>query len=340
MRQISLHQNTSLKRFIVTSLTLGLTVAATSAFSQYEAPRLPNGQPDLQGVWSNKTLTPLTRDRALGDARQLTTEQVAAKEGAQAAFVEAEYAPSDPNREAGAGAQGGNDGNTEDGYNEFWKEEGDRIQMINGEYRSSIIIEPANGQIPFIPDRSLRRRLPEGLSANDGPEGRPLAERCLLSFGNHSGPPMLPVMYNNNYQIVQNDDYVMIMAEMNHDARIIKLNDEVDLHMQKWMGDSVGRWEGDTLVVTTAGFHPQQLVFGASQNLTITERFTRTAESEILYAFTVDDPTVYTEAWTGELMFNARPADEKIFEYACHEGNYALPGVLAGARMLELEAAQ
>ncbi|MDP2285620.1 MAG: hypothetical protein Q8L06_15890, partial [Pseudohongiella sp.] len=331
---------TSLTRFTVVSLTLGLTLAATSAFAQYQAPRLPNGQPDLQGVWSNKTLTPLTRDRALGDARQLTTEQVAAKEGAQAAFVEAEYAPSDPNREAGAGAQGGNDGNTEDGYNEFWKEEGDRIQMINGEYRSSIIIEPANGQIPFIPDRSLRRRLPEGLSANDGPEGRPLAERCLLSFGNHSGPPMLPVMYNNNYQIVQNDDYVMIMAEMNHDARIIKLNDEVDLHMQKWMGDSVGRWEGDTLVVTTAGFHPQQLVFGASQNLTITERFTRTAESEILYAFTVDDPTVYTEAWTGELMFNARPADEKIFEYACHEGNYALPGVLAGARMLELEAAQ
>ncbi|MDP2284182.1 MAG: hypothetical protein Q8L06_08580, partial [Pseudohongiella sp.] len=148
MTQISLHQNTSLTRFTVVSLTLGLTLAATSAFAQYEAPRLPNGQPDLQGVWSNKTLTPLTRDRALGDARQLTTEQVAAKEGAQAAFVEAEYAPSDPNREAGAGAQGGNDGNTEDGYNEFWKEEGDRIQMINGEYRSSIIIEPANGQIP------------------------------------------------------------------------------------------------------------------------------------------------------------------------------------------------
>jgi hypothetical protein len=151
---------------------------------------------------------------------------------------------------------------------------------------------------------------------------------------------MLPVMYNNNYQIVQNDDYVMIMAEMNHDARIIKLNDEPDLQMQKWMGDSVGRWEGDTLVVTTTGFHPQQLVFGASQNLTITERFTRTAEAEILYAFTIEDPTVYTESWTGELMFNARPAGEKIFEYACHEGNYALPGVLAGSRMAELEAAQ
>jgi hypothetical protein len=328
------------KHLALSTLSIAIALMSTPASAQFDTPRLPNGQPDLQGIWSNKTLTPLTRDRSLGDARQLTPEQVSAKEGAQAAFVEAEFAPSDPNREAGAGAQAGNDGNTEDGYNEFWKEDGDRIQRINDEYRSSIIIEPANGQIPFMPDRSLRRRLPEGVSANDGPEGRPLAERCLLSFGNHSGPPMLPVMYNNNYQIVQNDDYVMIMAEMNHDARIIKLNDEPDLHMQKWMGDSVGRWEGDTLIVTTQGFHPQQLVFGASQSLTITERFTRTAETEILYAFTIEDPTVYTQPWTGELMFNARPAGEKIFEYACHEGNYALPGVLAGARMAELEAAQ
>lgn len=328
------------KQRVLSSLGIVIALMSSPASAQFDTPRLPNGQPDLQGIWSNKTLTPLTRDRSLVDARQLTPEQVAAKEGAQAAFVEAEFAPSDPNREAGAGAQAGNDGNTEDGYNEFWKEDGDRIQRINGEYRASIIIEPANGQIPLMPDRSLRRRLPEGVSANDGPEGRPLAERCLLSFGNHSGPPMLPVMYNNNYQIVQNDDFVMIMAEMNHDARIIKLNDEPDLHMQKWMGDSVGRWEGDTLVVTTKGFHPQQLIFGASQNLTITERFTRTAETEILYTFTIEDPTVYTQAWTGELMFNARPAGEKIFEYACHEGNYALPGVLAGARMAELEAAQ
>lgn len=340
MKHLSVYQTSFMLAPLAVCAALSATFAIAQSSDPYQAPRLPNGQPDLQGIWSNKTLTPLTRDRALGDARQLTAAQVAELEGGHAAFVEAEYAPSDPHREPGAGAQAGDDGDTDDGYNEFWKEVGDRIQMINGEYRSSIIIEPASGQIPFIPDRSLRRRLPEGMSANDGPEGRPLAERCLLSFGNHSGPPMLPVMYNNNYQIVQNDDYVMIMAEMNHDARIIKLDDDVDLNMQKWMGDSVGHWEGDTLVVTTAGFHPQQTVFGASQNLTITERFTRTSGTEILYAFTVDDPTVFTEAWTGELMFNARPADEKIFEYACHEGNYALPGVLAGARMAELEAAQ
>src|SRR5690606_32762714 len=131
-------------------ITLGvISLASPAALAQYETPRLANGQPDLQGIWSNKTLTPLTRNRELGDARVLNTQQVTAMEGAPAAFEAAEYAPSDPDREPGAGAQGGNDGNTEDGYNEFWKEEGDRIQMINGEYRSSIVIEPANGQLPF-----------------------------------------------------------------------------------------------------------------------------------------------------------------------------------------------
>ena len=322
------------------SLSLLATLPAGLSHAQSDdLPRLANGQPDLQGVWSNKTLTPLTRDRDLGETLVLSPEQVHAMEQNHASFIDAEFAPSDPDREAGAGAQAGDDGDTDDGYNEFWKEVGDRIQVINGEPRSSIIVDPPNGQIPFAEGARLRRELPPGVSANDGPEGRPLAERCLLSFGNHSGPPMLPVMYNNNYQIVQNDDYVMIMAEMNHDARIIRLNDELRPEMNKWMGDSVGHWDGDTLVVTTTGFHPQQRVFGASQNLTVTERFERVSETEILYTFTLDDPSVYRQPWTGELMFNARPSDEKIFEYACHEGNYALPGVLAGARRAEAEAA-
>lgn len=321
---------------------LGFTALSWQTHAQTDLPRLPNGQPDLQGVWSNKTLTPLSRDRALGDTLVLSPDQVQAMEGDHAAFIDAEYAPSDPNRAPGTGAQAGDDGDTDDGYNEFWKEVGDRIQVINGEPRSSIIVDPPNGQIPFAgdPRARFRRNLPEGMSPNDGPEGRPLAERCLISFGNHSGPPMLPVMYNNNYQIVQNDDYVMILAEMNHDARIIRLNDELDLNMQKWMGDSVGSWEGDTLVVTTSGFHPQHRILGATDSLKVTERFKRVSDSEILYTFTMEDPEAYAQPWTGELMFNARPEDEKIFEYACHEGNYALPGVLAGARMAEAEAAR
>ena len=151
---------------------------------------------------------------------------------------------------------------------------------------------------------------------------------------------MLPVMYNNNYQFVQTDDYVMILAEMVHDARIIRIDDEPMPDMQKWMGDSVGRWDGDTLIIETQGFHPQQRVFSSTAGVKVTERFSRISDSEILYAFTVEDPATFTTAWTGELMFNAKPSDEKIYEYACHEGNYALAGILAGAREAERQAAE
>ena len=152
---------------------------------------------------------------------------------------------------------------------------------------------------------------------------------------------MLPVMYNNNYQFVQTDDYIMILAEMAHDARIIRLRD--DAHMQdmnKWMGDSIGHWDGDTLVVETREFNPQQNFRGASQNLTVTERFSRASEAEMLYSFTVEDDTVFSQPFTGELMFNARPSQESMYEYACHEGNYALGGILAGARRLEQQQAE
>jgi hypothetical protein len=304
----------------------------TAQAQEFEPPRTSSGRPDLQGVWTNKTLTPLSRPSEFGQIRTLSAEQAGRLEDGHQDYLEAEFAASDPDREAGAGAQAGDDGDTNDGYNEFWKDLGTEIQMINGEFRSSIIIEPANGQIPYLGDASA----PE---PSDGPEGRPLAERCLLAFGSHSGPPMLPVMYNNNYQLVQTDDYVMILAEMAHDARIIRINDERHMRgmrgMEKWMGDSIGRWEGDTLVVVTQEFNPQQNFRGASEQLTVTEQFSRYSDSQILYRFTVEDPTVFSEPFTGEMMMNARPAAEPMYEYACHEGNYALPGILAGARRLE-----
>ena len=151
---------------------------------------------------------------------------------------------------------------------------------------------------------------------------------------------MLPVMYNNNYQFVQTEDYILILAEMAHDARIIRLDDsEHLLGMKKWMGDSVGRWEEDTLIVETRGFNPQQNFRGASENLRVIERFSRISESEILYSFTVEDSTVFSQPFSGELVFNARPNTESMYEYACHEGNYALSGILAGARELERQAA-
>ena len=327
--------------FTISGLMLTL-VGSVSLAQDWEPPRTANGKPDLQGVWTNKTLTPLTRAREFSELRALGAEQVARLESGHQEYLDAEFAASDPGREAGAGAQAGDDGDTNDGYNEFWKDLGTRIQTINGEYRSSIIIDPPDGQIPYADDpRSRFRRDPDAPGPSDGPEGRPLAERCLLAFGSHSGPPMLPVMYNNNYQFVQTDAYVMILAEMAHDARIIRLDgSEHRLGMKKWMGDSVGHWEGDTLVVETRGFNPQQSFRGASENLTVTERFSRVADAEILYSFTVEDPTVFTQAFTGELLFNSRPTQESMYEYACHEGNYALAGILAGARQLEKQASE
>ena len=330
------------KRLILkVSLALGLTGLALGSQAQdWAVPRTAHGHPDLQGVWTNKTLTPLTRPREYGEVATLTPEQAARIVTGNAEHLAAEYAASDPDREAGAGAQSGDDGDTNDGYNEFWKDVGTDILQIDGDYRSSIIVEPASGQIPYQGDpRALFRRDPGAPGPYDGPEGRPLGERCLLSFGSHSGPPMLPVMYNNNYQFVQTPDYIVILNEMVHDARIIRLG-ESESHrpeMQKWMGDSVGHWEGDTLVVETRGFNPQQSFRGASANMTVTERFTRVGEDSIHYRFTVEDPTVFSEPFTGELMFNARPASEPIYEYACHEGNYALAGILAGARQLEVQ---
>jgi hypothetical protein len=171
---------------------------------------------------------------------------------------------------------------------------------------------------------------------NDGPEGRALGERCLLSFGSASGPPMLPVMYNSYYQIVQSPGYVMILVEMVHDARIIRIQDQhTPGGIKKWMGDSVGRWEGDTLVVETRNFRPEQSFRGSSESTVVTERFTRVGKDKIIYRFTVDDPTTFTSSFTGELPFVT--VDANIYEYACHEGNYALPGILSGAREAEKE---
>ena len=316
-------------------------VGSVSLAQDWVMPRTASGKPDLQGIWTNKTLTPLTRSQEFTEIRALSAEQVARLESGHQEYLTAEFADSDPDRGAGFGAQAGDDGNTEDGYNEFWKDLGTRIQQINGEYRSSIIIDPLNGQIPYLGDPRARfRRDPSAPGRFDGPEARPLAERCLLAFGSHSGPPMLPVMYNNNYQFVQTDDYVLILAEMAHDARIIRIDDDHHLAgMKKWMGDSIGHWDGDTLIVETLGFNSQQSFRGASENLKVTERFSRVSESGILYSFTVEDPTVFSQAFTGELMFNARPDHESMYEYACHEGNYALAGILAGARQLERQQA-
>lgn len=310
---------------------------AVMAADGWQPPRTASGKPDLQGIWTNATQTPLERPAEFGDVGFLTLEQKEAQEREWRRRIIERAQPSDPQREApeeGVGVGG---------YNNFWVDRGTDVIEINGEYRTSIIVAPDNGQIPYRENwrgkdlRSQLRAMP-GVNAFDGPELRPLGERCLLSFGSSSGPPMMPVMYNNNYQIVQTEDHVVILVEMVHDARIIRLDASPREGFPRWMGDSVGRWEGDTLVVETTGLHPYQSRWGFTDQARIVERIDYVAPDKLRYNFTVHDPAVYTRAWTGEIAMNRRPRDsERIYEYACHEGNYAFPGILGGARRLELE---
>jgi hypothetical protein len=234
------------------------------------------------------------------------------------------------------------------GYNQFFIDAGDRIAIYDGEHRSSLIVDPPDGRIPPLTAEAQARRRAEGqfraqFGQYDNPENRPLAERCIMSFGSNAGPPMMPnYFYNNNYTIVQTADAVMIMTEMVHDFRVIRLGEREPLppHIRPWMGDSWGHWEGNTLVIETTNIHPDQNLVGgnASERATITERLTRVGPSTINYEFTVDDPGTFTRPFSGELPFNR--LDALVYEYSCHEGNYAMSNVLSGARVQEREAAR
>jgi hypothetical protein len=323
------------------------------------APRTPEGKPDLQGNWSNETQTPFERLKKGG--LTLTEEQADALEKRAQLVEEFRDAPSDPNAppltkgeiaasppgeqtfvEQIAVAAGGAVG----GYNGFWLDPGHKVIRIDGLPRSSIVVDPPDGRIPAM-TAAGKQRVAERMAFEkkfgelDGPELASLSDRCLTSFGSNAGPPMLPnYFYNNNYTIVQTKDHVMIMTEMVHDTRIIRLGatKHAPAQIRSWFGDSIGHWEGDTLVVETTNLHPTQLAQtspllpyrGASEQLKVTERFTRTGPDVINYKFTVEDPATFTAPYSGELPFNR--INENLHEYACAEGNYALPGMLAGAR--------
>lgn len=312
--------------------------ARAAAQESGPVPRTPDGRPDLSGNWTNATLTPF--ERRPGQAAVLTPEEVRQREAREARLMANGSAASDPVR--GPLAAGGNVGS----YNSVFWNRGDRVAVVNGEPRSSLLTVPADGRIPALtPDG--RRRLEEyrarvaSFGEADNPENRPLRERCLLSRS-LAGPPMTPnTVYNNNYTIVQTADHVVVMAEMINDVRIIPLAEPEPLPpgMRLWMGRSWGRWEGDTLVVETTGLRPEQVfVFEPppSAELRVVERFTRVDAATILYRFTVDDPTTYTEPWGGEIPF--KRFDQNLYEYACHEANYALEDILRGARYQERAA--
>ncbi|MBM4185013.1 MAG: hypothetical protein FJ207_12500 [Gemmatimonadetes bacterium] len=336
------------------ALLIGGLVAPLSAqaparrASQSEIPRTPDGRPDLQGNWSNATITPIQRPE--GQPPVLSSAEVAQIEGNRASRIEEAAAPTDPDRAAppvgGDGSSGAAGG--VGGYNYFWIDAGDRVAIVNGQARSSLIMDPESGRRPPLTQEAQRRMSDARASAPrfgqyDNPENRPMAERCILSFGSNLGPPMLPnYFYNNNYTIVQTADHVMIMTEMVHDVRVIRLGDRKPLpaHIRPYGGDSWGRWVGDTLVVETTNIHPDQGLQGIAptEALRVLERFTRVDANKLNYEFTVIDPSTYTQPWGGEVPYNR--LDAQVYEYACHEGNYALANVLSGARAEERRAAQ
>ena len=335
----------------------GRAVSAKAPPKVYQPPRLADGHPDLQGTYDLATLTPV--ERPAGAKPVLAPEEAAKLEDSIASAKERADQPIDGNRTAppkgGDGSKGpaGNVG----GYNRFWLDPGSSFTVINGQKRSSLVVDPADGKVPAYTDAAKKRiagsagaptsdatesndpGLETTPGAYDDPERRPLGERCLIGFGSTSGPPILPTyFYNNLHQIVQTRDAVMIMTEMVHDARIVRMNAQhAPKTIRKWLGDSVGHWEGDTLVVDTTNFSEKTRFRGSTENLHVVERFSRLDDRTLLYRFTIDDPATWERPWTGEYAWPA--TDKPIYEYACHEANYSLGGILSGARMREKDAA-
>jgi hypothetical protein len=316
----------------------------------FKAPRNAFGQPDLQGNWSNVSMTPESRGPGL-TALVYTPEQVAKLEGAAQKEETEANKKTDPN--AGAPAVGGDKpapgtrpefaaaGGAVGGYDRGWLDPGNGVMRVHGEPRTSILTT-ANGHVPatkpgVAPEPAFR---PGTLGPMDNVEQRSLGERCIMGFGRNAGPPMLANgFYNNDYQIVQTKDEVAIVVEMVHDVRTIRLNAAHRTDgIRPWMGDSIGHYDGDTLVVETTNFPKAMAYHGSWKDLKVTERFTRVTKDRILYQFTVDDPTMWDKPWGGEYEFH--PLGGEIYEYACHEGNYALEHILAGARAEEAAAAK
>jgi hypothetical protein len=344
------------KSIVILVVAPAFVAALAAAGGQRMLPRTADGHPDLQGTYDLGTITPIERapdmPAFLSDADAATLEQKILGR------MQAAERPVRGDRSAppvgGDGTKGpyGNVG----GYNTFWLDPGSHLTTVNGQRRTSIVVDPSDGRIPPMKpeakqrnaalagttsDQQSRENDPgwEGAAAYDDPEIRPLGERCLLGFSSTSGPPILPTyFYNNLHQIVQTPDHVMILTEMVHDARIVRIGGKhLPQTIRKWMGDSIGSWDGDTLVIDTTNFTAKTRFAGSTDRLHVVERLSRLDDHTLLYRFTVDDPETWASAWTGEFAWPA--TTDLVYEYACHEGNYALGNILRGARVKDTEDA-
>jgi hypothetical protein len=305
-------------------------VAPTAPSIAYKPPRTPDGHPDFQGVWTNNTVTPLQRPKGLAEKEFYTETELAdvqKRESERLASNEDEGRPTEA-------------GTAEDVHYDFSQFGLDRAQAKLAWNRRTSLISGPEGRIPALTPEA-RKRLADAAAKQkghelDGPENRPLGARCLAR--NNVGPPLLPAAYNSNLQIVQGAGYIGIETEMIHDARVVAMNGRphLDKNIRQWYGDSIGRWEGDTLVIDSTNFSDQN-PFPGAQNLHVTERLTRVADDTILYQFTVEDPGMWAKPWSGELPITKIAG--QLYEYACHEANYGLMNTLRGARVAEAAAA-
>jgi hypothetical protein len=334
----------------IQSAILGLSLSIASAMNLAQGTE----RPELNGVWTNASLTGLTRPRGVEKLAVTPEEAQQIAANTSIAGLPAGEVDDPSAREPGAPPPAGSLDFGLRGYNDFWIDPGSTLALVKGEFRTSYIINPENGQVPRLENPNFERRnygarYLTGVGDATGPEALPLAERCLLGFGNTAGPGMMGTLYNSTYQFVQNDDYVMILVEMAHDARIIPTYDSAEearanarpADLKQWFGDSRGWYENGTLIVETININPAQME-ESSVPITaqgkITERFSRYSDTEIVYQFTVEDDNIYSQPWTAELSFHA--TEGPVYEYACHEGNYAMPGILAGARLQEAQEAK
>ncbi len=300
---------------------------AAPAAGQGDAPRTAWGAPDLQGVWDFRTITPLERPEELGDQEFLTEEEAANREQA-AVDRDVELWEAAPRRTEAGGSIGA--------YNNFWMDRGTNVVETR---RTSLIVDPPNGRLPALTEdgqrRADERRVRRAEHPADSWLDRSSYDRCILGF--NQGPPMTPGGYNQNMQLFQTPDHVVVLNEMVHDSRIIPIDGRPRPGIDSWTGESRGRWEGDTLVVETVDFSARHDWRGTTPGRHLIERFTRVDEDTLLYEFTVTDPGTWAAPWTAQVPM--RLNELPLFEYACHEGNYSLEGILAGARADERKAA-